>query len=931
MHFDINTLAIVLSFVNLLQVVVLLVQSRIDRSHRGLGWWTLGMALLSLGCAFLYLRSVPRLTAVAIVANNILLVCGTAFLYIGVLRFFDRREHRALLIAGLAVYIPLVVLLTYVHDDVVMRRVLLWAIMAVLSVLIARAILAYKTRAVAGSAYFLATVFLISGASFFVMMVSTILHPPPPVVFAESRDQVIGAFNALFVTTLFTFGFILLVNQRLHAENLEAKARDAQYRRIVETANEGILSFDRDIGITFTNQQMASMLGYSVAEMLGRPFVDFLAPEELADHARRVQARRRGQDAVYERCFLRRDGARHWALVSARALMDDHGCFAGSFAMFTDINERKRVEAALRDSEEKYRRLVDTAIEGVLSLDSERRITFVNRQLAAMLGYTAQELLGRTYESLVTEDQLGDALVQAELRRQGQDAVYERCFRRKDGERQWLLVSAKAELDAAGAFSGSFGMFTDINERKRTEAIMAVRLRLIALAPAHSMAELLRATLEEAEALTESHIGFYHFLEPDQTTLSMQTWSTNTLLNQCGAPAPAQHYPVDQAGVWVDCIHARRAVIHNDYAALVHRKGLPTGHVPIVRQLVLPVLRGGQIVALLGVGNKPIDYTEEDVTTISVLADLAWDVVESKRADDALRESEARFRAAIDASPDGFVITDTQGRIAMVSPAFLRMRGCAQARDMLGHVNFEFFASEDGDFCRSYLPLILAGKAPGPGAFRLRRVDGSLMDVESNGVLFHDAEGTPAGLLFIVRDITERKRLEATLLHQATTDELTGVANRRHFLNLAAHELKRAARLRQPLALAIIDLDYFKQVNDRYGHAAGDQALKTFTTLCRHYGRDIDVLGRFGGDEFVLLMPGCNGQQASAALERLRAAVAAQPLAYDGQAIVITISVGIAWVALEPVSLDALLRRADQALYESKRAGRNRVAVDESA
>src|SRR5512136_1463789 len=139
----------------------------------------------------------------------------------------------------------------------------------------------------------------------------------------------------------------------------------------------------------------------------------------------------------------------------------------------------------------------------------------------------------------------------------------------------------------------------DITELRRVENIMRARLRLLEFANSHSMDELLTATLDEIEALTESTIGFYHFLEPDQKTLLLQNWSTNTLENMCTATGKGNHYSIDRAGAWVDCVHERRPVIHNDYASLPHRKGMPAGHATVVRELVAPILREDRMVAIV--------------------------------------------------------------------------------------------------------------------------------------------------------------------------------------------------------------------------------------------------------------------------------------------------------------------------------------------
>lgn len=179
----------------------------------------------------------------------------------------------------------------------------------------------------------------------------------------------------------------------------------------------------------------------------------------------------------------------------------------------------------------------------------------------------------------------------------------------------------------------------------QAELSTAVRLRLIEFVEGHSLDEFLQKLLDELEVLTGSQVGFYHFVLPDQKTLTLQTWSTRTMTQaMCQAEGAGRHYDLSTAGVWADCVRERRPLIHNDYAALPNRKGLPPGHAPIIRELVVPVLRGDRVVAVLGMGNKPHDYDDEDVAVVAQLADSAWEIVERKRAETALAAAHEELR-----------------------------------------------------------------------------------------------------------------------------------------------------------------------------------------------------------------------------------------------------------------------------------------------
>jgi PAS domain S-box-containing protein len=175
------------------------------------------------------------------------------------------------------------------------------------------------------------------------------------------------------------------------------------------------------------------------------------------------------------------------------------------------------------------------------------------------------------------------------------------------------------------------------DDRKRDELLRAAQLRLVEHTSELSTMELLQKVLDEAEILTESTIGFFHHLKEGEKGLHLQVWSTNTLTRMCTAESSGKHCSVENAGVWIDCMRERRPVIHNEYESLPHKKGLPEGHAPITRELVVPVMREGKIKAILGVGNKIDDYDDRDVEQVQRLADMAWETAERKLAEEKLR------------------------------------------------------------------------------------------------------------------------------------------------------------------------------------------------------------------------------------------------------------------------------------------------------
>jgi diguanylate cyclase (GGDEF)-like protein len=176
------------------------------------------------------------------------------------------------------------------------------------------------------------------------------------------------------------------------------------------------------------------------------------------------------------------------------------------------------------------------------------------------------------------------------------------------------------------------------------------------------------------------------------------------------------------------------------------------------------------------------------------------------------------------------------------------------------------------------------------------------------------------------QEVGLRRQLEDAARQQARTDELTGLPNRRRFFELAEREMVRAQRYGSPLAVVMLDLDHFKEINDNYGHAAGDQVLRAVGDCCRDVLRTNDVIGRLGGEEFAILLPATAMDGARLFAERLRVAVYECRIGLPGTELRLTATLGVAACAPgEVVTVDELLARADAALYRGKAGGRNRV------
>ena len=330
-------------------------------------------------------------------------------------------------------------------------------------------------------------------------------------------------------------------------------------------------------------------------------------------------------------------------------------------------------EAALRASVEKQAVTLNAIGDAVIATDAGGRVELMNPVAEKLTGWNQGEALGRNLREVFR-------IINEDTRETAEDPI-DRVLKEgtvvgldshtvliaRDGRELPIADSGAPIRDDRHQIIGVVLVFRDQTEERLTRRLMETRLSLIEYAASHTLEEHLTRALDEVGTLVESPIGFFHFLEPDPETLSLQQWSTRTLKEFCRAQGKGMHYGIEQAGVWVDCVHERKPVIHNDYASLSHKKGLPEGHAEVVRELVVPIMRKGEIVAILGVGNKPTDYTEKDVEIVSYLADVAWEIVIHKRAEDALRESEERFRTVLENLPGGVFAHDLEGNLLVVN------------------------------------------------------------------------------------------------------------------------------------------------------------------------------------------------------------------------------------------------------------------------
>jgi diguanylate cyclase (GGDEF)-like protein/PAS domain S-box-containing protein len=287
-----------------------------------------------------------------------------------------------------------------------------------------------------------------------------------------------------------------------------------------------------------------------------------------------------------------------------------------------------------------------------------------------------------------------------------------------------------------------------------------------------------------------------------------------------------------------------------------------------------------------------------------------------------------QLNQAVEQSPTSIVITDPGGIITYVNPQFTVLTGYGADEAIGKNPRILKSGQTPGEVYPSLWRTIQAGKV-WRGEFLNRKKSGDLYweDATIAPVFGHD--GKIINFIAVKVDVTDRKFAEKALKELAATDPLTGIFNRRHFFGMVNTILADAARYAHPVAIMVCDIDLFKRVNDIYGHKVGDLALQHLVNGIRSTTRAADIAARFGGDEFTILLPETDGEQAVHLADRLHAYLAAHPVPAPGTRFFIKISVGITSIPAqhETISIDAMLERADRALYQAKESGRNQTRI----
>lgn len=498
--------------------------------------------------------------------------------------------------------------------------------------------------------------------------------------------------------------------ERRHAES------EARYRRIVETANEGVWEMDGQFRTTFVNQRMAEMLGFEPGEMLGRTVQSFMHPDELIDHADRMEERRQGEAGRYERRFVGKNGDELWMLVAASPILSENGTFIGSFAMLTDISELKRSEREFRESRAKYRAIFEEAPLGIFRSTPDGRYLEVNPAFARTVGFDSPDEMIRAVTDIGHQLYLHPSdreRIAATLLAGGEIRGCEVEVRRVDGQHIWVAIYARPVRNPGGQVVAFEGTTQDVTQRRQVSEAL------------RESEEKYRLLVESAsEAICIAQDGFLRFVNSRMCEISGFTREELTAV-----PLAELVYPDDRGLV----------ITH-------HLERLAGGEVPELYDFRI-VTRSGEV--RWAQNNGVVITWQGRPATLNFFLD----VTDRRRME---KESELKS-AALEAAANAILIVNEAGIVLWVNPAFSHMTGLAFG-DVVGRSLREVQPGQTGSGGDLDIWAAMAAGRVWHGVAQAQRPDGTSYVEETTLTPVTDAAGDVTHFIAIKEDVTERFR-----------------------------------------------------------------------------------------------------------------------------------------------------------------------------
>ena len=671
------------------------------------------------------------------------------------------------------------------------------------------------------------------------------------------------------------------------AEAREIAESRERYRLLAENASEMVFQTGPDHLLSWVSPSVTRFLGWQPEQMIGHALPEFIHPDDFAEsiHILKEAVESGRLSGRFEYRLATADGQWRWVSVLGQALLDDGGNLIGGVDAVRDIEVERASAQALAESEERFRRSMMDAAIGMAMVSPLGQFMRVNPALCRLLGRDESTLASSTWQDITHPDDLdADLDLVAEVLA-GQRDTYrlQKRYLRPDGDVVWTDLTVSCVRDDEGSVRYFMSQVIDITDSVHAREALARSEEHYRLLAENSSDVVFRASVD----------GLLEWVSPSVTDLL--GWDPPDVLGRSILEFIAPEDVPDSLRIGVG---SRDDV---DFQARVHAAD-GTGR-------------------WMDIESRPlIDAEGELLGRVGRLRDIQA----QHEAQDALRRSEQRFRTAMESAPTGMAVIGLSREFVEVNPALCALLGRSE-QWLLSRGMHDVLDPVDDDLDRRLRAQILAGLSPSlTRDHQMIRSDGERVLVEQSIGLLHDERGQATAYVSQFADVTEAREAREQLRFLATHDSLTELLNRRELVTRIAGVLGQTPRTGVNVGVLFIDLDNLKAINDSNGHAVGDQVIVTVAQRIRSQIRTNDVLARFGGDEFVLVLPAIHSSEDAERIASSLHSVVEMPIEAEGRLVAITLSIGVA-VVRPGEDPDVAMRQADAALYRAKREGRART------
>lgn len=704
------------------------------------------------------------------------------------------------------------------------------------------------------------------------------------------------------IGVLLPVGISVLI-ERLHLRERDLAESESVFFRSMQWSSIGVNIVGPDRRYVEVNDAFCAMLGYAAAELIGRHFLDFTFEEDRTQMIAFSEAAASGRTRTVqtERRYVRKSGEVFWARISSIVVVDPLTGQPGRIiTQVEDIDDRKRAVEAIEESESRWAFALENGQQGVWDIDKPTGRLYTSPTWKSMLGYQPDDIVvdgGDAWLELMHPEDRQPFLAINDAHERGETDHIEAEFRlrHKDGHWVWILDRGKVIARAAdGSPLRIIGTHTDISRNKQAE-------REIQL-------------LEERVRLAVEAGGISLW------SIDLDSGAVDWNGQAFGGLSVAHVGPPASPGLF-DFVHPedRERVADMVRAATVD----PEARVNTTCRLVSPT--GGILHIRVRADSVTLSSGER------LLLGTVWDMSEQVGAAQALSDEKERLRTTLHAIADGVISTDGNGCVVFINPAAERMTGLSES-EAYGRPIEEVFQAVHEDSGHPAASCVRQVLETGTAMARLGI---QVIDVRGREAHYIREAAAPivtgdagrSGAVLVFQDVSAERTMQRSLAHAASHDDLTGLANRRHFEERIGRTIEAAREADSHHGLLFIDLDRFKIVNDTAGHLAGDALLQEVARIMRSIVPESDCLARLGGDEFAVLIDSCDREFAAFVGEKLIDAIAAIRFTWEGKVYEIGASAGVSQVDAATPSAEAVLAEADVACYAAKSAGRGRVSV----